>query len=417
MPNLKEKKERKSQQSEFFNDLVLYREIDRATFIKIFEESILSILKKKSGSDNYSVIFNPKNEDIEIIRTYKVVSDNDDYNDEDCIAISIAQQIDEDFEVGDEVSETVDIDIFNRTQLMNLRNVIVEKIKRVNKQNNYNSYKDLVGEIITAEIVKHNKNEIILKYDNVIIILPATNKLDKDNFVNGKLVKVYIDKINDTYKDIIISANRNSKEFIKKILEAEFSVIQSGEINIEDVIIVGDRIKVIVDTQNDNIDPVSYMVGKNGRNLYNLRKDLSDSYIEIIKYTSNKSILLERLLGNANAKRINFNTNSIDVWVNADNMGKAIGKYNVNLRSAEMYFNTKVNIINSDKPVDNDDVDLIEFSDEIDPIVVQILMREGYTTGKDVLKLTLDDLQDICEIDRDEAFNILSVIRKEFDII
>jgi hypothetical protein len=122
-------------------------------------------------------------------------------------------------------------------------------------------------------------------------------------------------------------------------------------------------------------------------------------------------------LGSCNAKKINFNYNSIDVYVNADNMGKAIGKYSVNVKSAEKYFNTKVNIINADIPVDNDDVDILEFSDEIDPIVIQILIREGYMSGKDVLKLTLDDLQELCEIDRDEAFNILSVIRKEFDIV
>jgi N utilization substance protein A len=228
--------------------LVIYREIDRSSFIKIFEECILNILKRKTGTDNYSVIFNPKNEDIEIIRTFKVVADNDDYDDNDSMPISVVQQIDEDYEIGDIVSETVDIDVFNRTQLMTLRNNIVDRIKRINKLNSYNSYKDLVGEIITAEVVKYNKNETILKYDNVIIILPASNKLDKDKFIVGKLTKVHIDKINDTYKDIVIIGSRNSKDFIKKIFELEFNSIQSGEITIEDVIIVGDRIKVIVDT-------------------------------------------------------------------------------------------------------------------------------------------------------------------------
>jgi transcription termination/antitermination protein NusA len=407
---------------ESFSDFAKSKNIDRPTMIKVLEEVFRTMIRKKFGTDaNFDVIINPESGDLEMWRTREIVDDNsEDIWDYDKIPLEEAKKIEPDFEIGEEVAELVKLEDFGRRIVQTARQTLIQKIKDLEKEGLYDKYKDMVGELISAEVYQVLGREIILMdSDGNELSLPKAEQIGKDRFKKGEPVKAVIHKaemLNGTPK---ITLSRTSPVFLERLFENEIPEIYDGVIMIRKIVREpGDRAKVAVESYDDRIDPVGACVGMKGSRIHGIVRELQNENIDVINYTENLELLIGRALSPAKITSVNIDREKkrVAVYLKPDQVSLAIGKGGQNIKLAGRLVSMELDVFRDVEQVDDDeDVDLTEFSDEIESWIIDEFHRIGLDTAKQVLAMTKEDIVRRTELEEETVEEILSVLRSEFE--
>ena len=399
--------------SEFKDDKL----IDRVTLMAILEEVFRSTLKRKYGDDeNFDVIINPDKGDLEIWRNRIVVEDNKVEDDNIEIAISEARKIEPDFEVGEDVSEEVKLVDLGRRSILALRQNLTAKLHEHDNTNVYKKFKDLEGEIYTAEVhhIRH-KAIILLDDEGNEIIMPKDNQIPSDFFRKGDNIRGVIESVEliGTKPSIILS--RTSPIFLEKLFEQEIPEVFDGLISIKKVVrIPGEKAKVAVDSYDDRIDPVGACVGMKGSRIHGIVRELGNENIDVINFTNNLQLFITRALNPArvNSMKIDEENNRVEVILNPEEVSKAIGRGGHNIRLAGQLTGYEIDVFREGA---EEDVELTEFSDEIDSWIIEELAKAGLDTAKSVLEQDAVDIVKRTDLEEETINDVLKILKEEFE--
>lgn len=407
---------------ESFAEFARSKNIDRPTMIAILEEVFRTMIRKKYGTDeNFDVIINADSGDLEMWRTREIVDDDsEDIWDYDKIPLAEARKIQDDFEVGEQVAEEVKLEDFGRRVVQTARQTLIQKVKDLEKEILYQKYKDQVGDLISAEVYQMLKNEIILvDGENNELSLPRTEQISKDRYRKGDNVKAVIhrvDMINGTPKIIL---SRTSPVFLERLFETEIPEIYDGLISIRKIVREpGERAKVAVESYDDRIDPVGACVGMKGSRIHSIVRELGNENIDVINYTDNLELLISRALSPAKISSMNIDREArrVSVYLKPDQVSLAIGKGGQNIKLAGRLVDMEIDVFRENEgPEDDEDVDLVEFTDEIEQWIIDELRRVGLDTAKSVLALSRDELIRRTDLEEDTIDDILEILRREFE--
>ena len=412
---------------ESFSEFKDIKNIDRATLMSIIEDVFRSMLIKKYGSDkNYDIIVNPDKGDVEIYKNRTIVDDefaedSFDYDENKHISFSDAQKIEPDFEIGEDVSEKVKLEDFGRRAVLSVRQNLVQKILELEKTNIFNKYKERIGDIINAEVYQVWKKEIMLMDDEGNeLLLPKTEQIPSDFFKKGDTVKAVVSKVEMKNGTPSIIVSRTSPVFLERLFETEVPEIFDGLITIKKIVREpGERAKVAVESYDDRIDPVGACVGMKGSRIHGIVRELKNENIDVINYTANSTLLIQRSLSPAKITtiKINEDTKRAEVFLKPDQISLAIGKGGYNIKLAGKLTGYEIDVFR-DTDVDietEDDVDLEEFSDEIEASVIELLKSIGCDTAKAVLELSDEELIRRTGIEEDVIKGVREVLSSEFE--
>ncbi len=403
------------------------KNIDRATLMSIIEEVFRAMLIKKYGSDkNFDIIVNPDKGDIEIYKNRTIVDDefaddSFDYDPNKHISLTDAHKIEPDFEIGEEVTELVKLDEIGRRNVLSVRQNLVQKILELEKTSIYNKYKERVGDIINAEVYQVWKKEIMLLDDEGNeLLLPKTEQIPSDFFKKGDSVKAVVYKVELKNGTPSVIMSRTAPTFLERLFEMEVPEVFDGLITIKKIVREpGERAKVAVESYDDRIDPVGACVGMKGSRIHGIVRELKNENIDVINYTSNASLLIQRSLSPAKVTSVKLNedTKRAEVFLKPDQISLAIGKGGFNIKLAGKLTGYEIDVFrdNDEAVVDIDDVDLIEFSDEIEESVINALQAIGCDTAKSVLELDVADLVRRTGLTEDVIEDVKQVLQSEFE--
>ncbi len=402
------------------------KNIDRATLMSIIEDVFRSMLIKKYGSDkNFDIIVNPDKGDVEIFKNRKIVDDefaedSFDYDENKHISFSEAQKIEPDFEIGEDLSERVKLDDFGRRAVLSVRQNLVQKILELEKSEIYNKYKEKVGEVITAEVYQVWKKEIMLMDDEGNeLLLPKTEQIPSDFFKKGDTVKAVVSKVDLKNGTPSIVVSRTSPVFLERLFETEVPEIFDGLITIKKIVREpGERAKVAVESYDDRIDPVGACVGMKGSRIHGIVRELKNENIDVINYTTNSQLLIQRSLSPAKITNIKLNedTKRAEVFLKPDQISLAIGKGGFNIKLAGKLTGYEIDVFrDTDVDIDTEDVDLEEFADEIESHVIEKLKSIGCDTAKSVLELNDAELARRTGLEEDVIASARAVLASEFE--
>lgn len=403
------------------------KNIDRATLMSIIEDVFRTMLIKKYGSDkNFDIIVNPDKGDIEIYKNRTIVDDefaedSFDYDPNKHISLTDAHKIEPDFEIGEEVTELVKLDEIGRRNVLSVRQNLVQKILELEKSGIYNKYKERVGDIINAEVYQVWKKEIMLLDDEGNeLLLPKTEQIPSDLFKKGDSVKAVVHKVELKNGTPSIIMSRTAPSFLERLFEMEVPEVFDGLITIKKIVREpGERAKVAVESYDDRIDPVGACVGMKGSRIHGIVRELKNENIDVINYTSNPQLLIQRALSPAKVTTVKLNedTKRAEVFLKPDQISLAIGKGGFNIKLAGKLTGYEIDVFrdNEDTAVDIEDVDLIEFSDEIEESVINALQAIGCDTAKSVLELDMDELVRRTGLTEDVIEDVKQVLQSEFE--
>ncbi len=408
---------------ESFSDFAKTKNIDRPTMIKILEEVFRTMIRKKYGTDeNFDVIINPDSGDLEMWRTREIVDDNsEDIWDYDKIPLAEAKLIEPDFEIGEEVAELIKLDDFGRRVVQTARQTLIQKIKDMEKELLYIKYKDLVGDLVSAEVYQILSKEIILMDDEGNELTMSRNDtIPKDRFKKGEIVKAVISKVEMNNGSPKLSLSRTSPIFLERLFEQEIPEIYDGVIAIKKIVREpGERAKVAVESFDDRIDPVGACVGMKGSRIHGIVRELENENIDVINYTENMELYISRALSPAKivSMRIDKETKRVAVFLKPDQVSLAIGKGGQNIKLAGKLVGMEIDVFRDIElsEVDEEDVDLSEFNDEIEDWVIAEFHRVGLDTAKQVLALSKDDLVRRTELEEETIIEIVNILKQEFE--
>ncbi len=403
-----------------FVELKEFKNIDNSTMLSILEESFRKVIANIHGSDqNYDFIFNPDKGDFEIWRNRMVVEDNELTDPHTQISLSDARKIADDYEVGEEVQEQVDVNSFGRRAVLNLSQILSSKIVDVQKDSLYTKYSQLLGQIISAEVYQIWKKEILLLDDNNNeILMPRTEQLPNDFFKKGEIIRAVVSKVDNNNNNPKIYVSRVLPLFLERLLEREVPEIHDGLITIKKTVrIPGEKAKVAVESYDDRIDPVGACVGIRGNRIMPIIRELNNENIDIINYTSNPSLYIARALAPAKVTSIVIDNENrrANVYINPEDISLAIGKNGVNIKLAIQLTGYHIEVIRGDVEIDEEDIYLDDFADEIDQWVIDILKGIGCDTAKQVLRLTREELIERTDLEEETIDNIIKVLKTEFE--
>ncbi len=403
------------------------KNIDRATLMSIIEEVFRAMLIKKYGSDkNFDIIVNPDKGDIEIYKNRTIVDDefaedSFDYDPNKHISLTDAHKIEPDFEIGEEVTELVKLDEIGRRNVLSVRQNLVQKILELEKTNIYNKYKERVGDIINAEVYQVWKKEIMLLDDEGNeLLLPKTEQIPSDFFKKGDSVKAVVHKVELKNGTPSVIMSRTAPSFLERLFEMEVPEVFDGLITIKKIVREpGERAKVAVESYDDRIDPVGACVGMKGSRIHGIVRELKNENIDVINYTSNAQLLIQRALSPAKVTSVKLNedTKRAEVFLKPDQISLAIGKGGFNIKLAGKLTGYEIDVFrdNDEAVVDIEDVDLVEFSDEIEESVINALQAIGCDTAKSVLELDTTELARRTGLTEDVINDVKQVLRSEFE--
>lgn len=406
---------------ETFSEFKELKNIDRGTMISVLEESFRSVISKMFGTDeNYDVIINPDKGDFEIYRNRVVVEDDEveDLNVE--IPVSEAVQIDEDFEVGEEVTEKVDFASFGRRAILNLRQTLASKILDLQKDSIYNKYREKIGTIIVGEVYQVWKKEILLLDDEGNeMLLPKSEQIPTDFYKKGDTIRAVVAKVDNKNNNPKIILSRTSPLFLQRLFELDVPEINDGLITIRRIArIPGERAKVAVESYDERIDPVGACVGMKGARIHGIVRELRNENIDVINYTSNVSLFISRALSPARISSIRLieEHQRAEVFLKPEEVSLAIGKGGMNIKLASMLTEYKIDVFRDiDDTVDGEDIYLEEFEDEIDPWIIDVLKGIGCDTAKNVLSIPRDELIKRTDLEEETIDELLAVLSAEFE--
>lgn len=408
-----------------FRDFQDTKHIDRTTLVSVLEESFRNVIAKIYGSDeNFDVIVNPDKGDFEIYRNRKVVPNGDVADENKEIALADAQKIEQDYEVGEEVSEPVDFAKFGRRAILTLRQTLASKILELEHDALYNKYKDRVGHLISAEVYQTWKREVLLIDDNNNeLILPKSEQIPADVYRKGETVRAVIERVDNENNNPKIILSRTSPTFLQRLMEQEVPEIADGLIAIKKIArMPGERAKVAVESFDDRIDPVGACVGVHGSRVHGIVHELCNENIDVINWTANTRLFIQRALSPANISDIKLDEENrkADVYLAPDNVSLAIGRGGLNIKLASMLTEYTIDVYRVVDGVEGqdgeeDDVYLDQFNDEIDQWVIDAIKGIGLSTAKEVLNAPREMLVEKADLEDETVDHVLEVLRKEFE--
>ena len=383
----------------------------------ILEEVFKTALKKKYGSDeNFDIIINPDKGDIEIWRNRVVVEDGDVEDPNAQIPLSEAQKIQADFEVGEDVSEEVKIKDLGRRAILSLRQNLISKIHEYDNTNMYRKFKDLIGTLYSAEIhLVRGKAVILLDDEGNEILLPKDKQISSDFYKKGENLKGVIDSVDIKGNKPTIIMSRTSPLFLERLFEQEIPEVTDGLITIQKVArIPGEKAKVAVETYDDRIDPVGACVGVNGARIRSIVRELGNENIDVINYSSNPSVFITRALAPAKIISVNINeeTKHAEVLLASEEVSKAIGKGGANIRLAGQLTGYEIDVFREGA---EEDIELSEFEDEIEPWIIEEFRRIGLDTAKSVLEYSIEELEKRVDLEAETIQEVLDILKEEFE--
>ena len=404
---------------ETFAEFKETKNIDRTTMVGVLEESFRSVIAKLFGSDeNFDVIVNPDKGDCEIYRNRVVVPDGEVTDENKEISLSEAREIDADYEEGEDVSEPIQFADFGRRAILTLRQTLASKILELEHDALYNKYKDRVGEIIAAEVYQTWKSETLLMDDEGNeLYLPKSQQIPRDFFHKGDTVRAVIDRVDNANGNPKIYLSRTSPMFLQRLLETEIPEIADGLIRLCRIArIPGERAKIAVESYDDRIDPVGACVGVKGARIHGIVRELRNENIDVINYTNNPSLFIQRALSPAKISSIRLDEENkhAEVFLRPEEVSLAIGKGGLNIRLASMLTGYEIDVYR-DLEDNEEDIYLDEFKDEIDGWVIEALKDMGCATAKAVLNTPREELIEKADLEEDTVDNVLAVLKAEFD--
>jgi N utilization substance protein A len=403
--------------SEFKDDKL----IDRVTLMAILEDVFRNALKKKFGSDdNFDIIINPDKGDMEIWRRRVIVADDDLDLENEEITLTEARKIEPDFEIGEEVSEEVKLIDLGRRAILALRQNLISKIHEHDNTNLYKQFKDLIGEIYTAE-VHHVRPRVVILVDDEgnEIVLPKEKQIPSDFFRKGDNVRGIIESVELKGNKPQIIMSRTSEKFLEKLFEQEIPEVFDGLIMVKKVVrIPGEKAKVAVDSYDDRIDPVGACVGMKGSRIHGIVRELGNENIDVINFTNNIQLYITRALSPAKVSSIKINeeTKRAEVFLKLEEVSKAIGRGGHNIKLAGLLTGYELDVIREGNVAEEeDDVELTEFSDEIDGWVIDEFAKIGLDTARSILKQDVDDLVRRTDLEEETILDVIRILKEEFN--
>ena len=405
---------------EVFADFKEKNNIDRATLVSVLEECFRSVISKIYGSDeNYDIIVNPDKGDFEIYHNRVVVPDGEVKDPNKEIALSEAQKIEDDYEIDEEVSQRVEVADFGRRAILQLRQTLASRIMELEYDSLYNQYKEREGEIITAEVYQTWKREtLLMDEDGNELLLPRQEQIPGDFFRKGESTRAVISRVENTGGKPRIILSRTDPAFLQHMLEAEVPEIQDGLITIHKIArIPGERAKIAVESYDDRIDPVGACVGVKGSRLRGIVHELKGENIDVVTWTSNTQLMITRALNPArvNSVVLHEEEHTAEVYLDPDQVSLAIGKGGLNVKLASMLVGYTIDVFRELDDEDNDDVSLDEFTDAIEPWVIDELKKIGFETAKDVLGAQREMIIQNADLEEETVDEVLRILQAEFE--
>lgn len=414
------KKEEAISMVDTFSEFKELKNIDRTTMISVLEESFRNVLAKMFGTDeNFDVIVNPDKGDFEIWRNREVVEDGQVSDPNLQISLSEAKKIDNDYEVGEEVTDEVIFEKFGRRAILNLRQTLASKILELQKDAIYNKYKDRIGQIVSAEVYQIWKKEMLLIDDEGNeLLLPKTEQIPSDFYRKGETARAVVARVDNKNNNPKIIISRTSEEFLKRLFELEVPEIHDGLITIRKVArIPGERAKIAVESYDDRIDPVGACVGVKGARIHGIVRELRNENIDVINYTANISLFIQRSLSPAKISsiRLNEEEKKAEVFLKPEEVSLAIGKGGLNIKLACMLTGYTIDVYRDIDETEEEDIYLDEFKDEIDGWVIEALKAIGCATAKSVLAMSREELIEKADLEENTVDEIINILKAEFE--
>lgn len=403
-----------------FSEFKELKNIDRSTLISVMEESFRSVISKMFGTDeNYDVIINPDKGDFEIYRNRTIVADEDLDDDNLEISLTEAKKIDAEYEIGEEVTDTVDFLGFGRRAILTLRQTLSSKILELQKDNVFSKYSEMVGQIITAELYQIWKKEMLLiDEEGNELYLPKSEQIPTDFYRKGDTVRAVVAMVENKNNNPKIILSRISPLFLERLFELEVPEIQEGLIIIKNIArMPGERAKVAVESFDERIDPVGACVGIKGSRIHGIVRELRNENIDVINYSSNTNLYISRALSPAKISSIRLNEveKKAEIFLKPEEVSQAIGKSGMNIKLAGMLTGYTLDVFRElDETEDTEDIYLNEFSDEIDQWIIDTLKEIGCDTAKSVLAISRQDLIRRTDLEEETIDDVLSILTAEF---
>lgn len=404
---------------ETFAEFKAGKNIDRPTMMRVLEDVFRSLIRKKYGSDeNFNVIVNTQKGDLEIWRIRKIVPDGEVTDDLQEIAISEAMAIDEDYEVGLECYEQLELDDFGRRAVMAARQTLVSRVMELEKEDVYKRYMEREGELVIGEVNQVLKKEFLIIDDatNNELILPKTETIRGDHFRKGDIVRSVIKQVELRNNQPLITLSRTEPSFLQRLMEQEVPEIEDGLIVIRKIVrIPGERAKVAVESFDDRIDPVGACVGMKGSRIHGIVRELRNENIDIVNFTNNQSLYIQRSLTPAKITSIEFDepNKKASVFLKADQLSLAIGKGGANIKLASKLTGYEIDVYRDQEEGEIDDVDLDEFADEIEEWVIDAFKKIGCDTARSVLNLNVEELIRRTDLEEETVLEVIRILEEE----
>lgn len=396
------------------------RNIDRATLMGVLEDVFRAMIRKRYNSDeNFRFVVNIEKGDLQVFRERVIVDDIDIEDENRQITLSEALQLDADYEVGEEVAEVINLQDFGLRQILAAKQLLAQKIKELEKTAIYNQYKELVGDIVVGEVYQVWRNEILVLHDETELALPRTEQIPKDRFKKGDTIRAVVVDVQQRNGNPRVIISRTSPLFLERLFEREVPEIYEGIITIKGIVREpGERAKVAVESYDERVDPVGACVGMRGARIHGIVRELRNENIDVINYSANSQIYIQRSLTPAKASRIDIDERNkqVSVFLSPDQVSLAIGKGGQNVNLASRLTGYRIDIYREDPDGHvEEDVELDEFADEIAEWIIDELKAIGCDSAKSVIALSEDEIERRTDLDRETITEVLAILRSEFE--
>lgn len=403
-----------------FSEFNAGKNIDRPTLIKVLEDVFKTLIRKKYGTDdNFDVIVNVQEGDLELWRVRKIVSDGEVMDEQSQISITEALAIDDDYEVGDDCYEKLTLEHFGRRSIQAARQTLISRIMELEKDEIYKKYSDRVGDMIVGEVNQILKREVFILDDATgnEVVLPRNEMIKADFYRKGDMVRAIIKEVRMKNNNPVVVVSRVDSDFLAKLLEQEVPEIEDGLITIKNIErLPGERAKVAVESYDDRIDPVGACVGMKGSRIHGIVRELKNENIDIVNFTNNETLYIQRSLTPAKVLSIELDKENMraSVYLDPDQVSLAIGKGGSNIKLASKLTGFEIDVFRN-APVEIDDVNLEEFGDELESWVIEELKNIGCDTARSVLELDADELIRRTDLEEETVKEILGILASEFE--
>ena len=405
---------------EVFSEFSQGKSIDRPTMVKVMEDVFSTLIRKKYGTDeNFDIIVNTQKGDLELWRVREIVADGEVTDELSQISISEAQAIDEDYDVGEECYQQLELEDFGRRSIMAARQTLISRIMELEKDEIYRAYTERVGELILGEVQQILKREVLIVDDSTgtELIMPRTETVRGDYFRKGDMTRGIIKEVEMRNNTPVVIVSRTDERFLAKLMEQEVPEIEDGLITIKGIVrMPGDRAKVAVESYDDRVDPVGACVGMKGSRIHGIVRELQNENIDVIPFTNNTQLFIQRALTPAKVTNIDLDMENrrAKVYLEPDQVSLAIGKGGTNIKLASRLTDFEIDVYRNNE-VEIDDVDLEEFSDELEGWVIEELKAIGCDTARSVLELKAEELVRRTDLEEETVLEVIRILASEFE--